>query len=260
MAIIHPSSGKKDIVKGTLLISASRKHQRTYPRLHLKNVFFNWNLELLSSLTTVEPSHASLCPFLIILLVIKTSWHAKLLSWVGVPLINLSSFPGHIILFFFFIRAVSKSTFRYQIHQGGSYVLWICGTYSVVSGVNISSFYSILSGREKKNSELNWQVNQNTNIKPHVRKQAVLPSQQTIQICPSGRSLLIPLVRRAGSGGTKTWLLRAAREDNKSCRRSNAWGPEQQASAVDGIADEGGVKGGGAWVGTWERPTRLGET
>lgn len=30
-----------------------------------------------------------------------------------------------------------------------------------------------------------------------------------------------------------------------------AWGPEQQAGAVEGIINEGGVNVGGAWVGKW---------
>lgn len=107
IAIIDPSSGKKDIVQISLLplgtagetLYASMKHQRPYPRAHLQSVFCNWNSELLSSLITGEPSHASLCPFLIILLVIKTCWQAKLLNWVGAPLINLSSFPGTLCYF-----------------------------------------------------------------------------------------------------------------------------------------------------------------
>lgn len=91
---------KEPFSSGTVVyVYASMKHQRPYPRANLQSVFCNWNLEFLSSLVTGEPSHASLCPFLIILLVIKTCWQAKPLSWVGAPLINLSSFPGHIMLF-----------------------------------------------------------------------------------------------------------------------------------------------------------------
>lgn len=43
-----------------------------------------------------------------------------------------------------------------------------------------------------------------------------------------------------GSGGTRTGVLRAAREDNKSCRRSSAWGPEQQSKQC-------------VWNSWWER-------
>lgn len=111
------------------LLEVQYKHQRPYPRAHLQSVFCNWNLELLSSLITREPSHASLCPFLIILLVIKTCWQAKLLSWVGAPLINLSSFHGHIMLFSLPLMQSQSLTLDTKSHQGSSESLWIHGKY-----------------------------------------------------------------------------------------------------------------------------------
>lgn len=53
------------------------------------------------------------------------------------------------------------------------------------------------------------------------------------------------------SGGTRTGVLRAAREDNKSCRRSNAWGPEQQSKHCGWNiwwGRGGGREGGAEWV------------
>lgn len=98
-------------------------------------VFCNRNLELLSSLITGEPAHASLCPFLIILLVIKTCWQAKLLSWVGASLINLSSFPGHIMQFSLSLMQTESLTLDFRSHQGSSHILWIHCKYSIVSAV-----------------------------------------------------------------------------------------------------------------------------
>ena len=133
------NNGQSPIRRCYRMQYVSLKHRRPYPKVYLQIVLCNWNLEWLSSLITGEPSHASLCPFLIILLVIKTCWQAKLLSWVGAPLINLSSFPGHIMLFSFPLMHFQHLTLDTKSHPGSSGILSIYVKYSVVSAVSVSS-------------------------------------------------------------------------------------------------------------------------